>query len=167
MLKAGKIFGHFSFTGIFKGIYRKVKYWWKIIEWLTCTCGTKNKEEACFVFSLMLSLLVWFRAISQYCTAHLYCKKKLHNQTKKRSCILIHSLVSINIPGKEVCWSLALESAWQLIFFIASWIIWFANYPLWIGQLKEKKIINEREKNTWKQTWNLLLEYANYDFLTL
>ena len=45
-----------------------------------------------------------------------------------------------------MCWSLALEPARQLIFFIASWIIWFANYPLWIGQLKEKKIINEREK---------------------
>ena len=84
-----------------------------------------------------------FLSIARHiCTA----KKKLHNQTKKRSCILIHSLVSINIPGKEVCWSLALEPARQLIFFIASWIIWFANYPLWIGQLKEKKIINEREK---------------------
>ena len=39
-----------------------------------------------------------------------------------------------------MCWSSALEPAWHLIFFIASWIIWFA-----IGQLKEK-IINEREK---------------------
>ena len=105
-----------------------------------------------------------FLSIARHiCTA----KKNYIIRQRSARAFWIHSLVSINIPGKEVCWSLALESAWQLIFFIASWIIWFANYPLWIGQLKEKKIINEREKNTWKQTWNLLLEYANYDFLTL